>query len=210
MKYATAISPARMNATGRVRKPTARSAPPTNSITPCNPSNDINAGCPLAGIGKPSNFVLPCSRNSSPTTIRAMLSISGKYLLTRSKFIGLSPTDINDGLHYSSKTRTASRPSTRIDFGERRSRRKSGQHSVPIVATAGLRKYRPSASRDTVMAISLPHRNHIAGDAVPGRLSRALQTTSVEPRHPCRRERRPLAKSRRIDVGSARIRWHLA
>src|SRR5579859_4484169 len=46
---------------------------------------------PMAGwtgpCGKSNSFEVPCSRNKSPITTRAMLSISGAYLLTRSSDI---------------------------------------------------------------------------------------------------------------------------
>src|SRR5438034_11494403 len=40
MKYATAMSPARRNATGRVNKPSTISTPPTSSIMPLMPERD--------------------------------------------------------------------------------------------------------------------------------------------------------------------------
>src|ERR1035441_5175606 len=83
------MSPAKMKATGRVKSPIASNRPPTNSITPCVHSNVITAGAAFGGVGNPNNFALPCSRKSSATTIRATLSVSGQYLPTRSKFIGL-------------------------------------------------------------------------------------------------------------------------
>src|SRR6516225_3925278 len=43
MKYAMAMSPARMNATGRVNKPSTISTPPTSSIMPLMPESDMGA-----------------------------------------------------------------------------------------------------------------------------------------------------------------------
>src|SRR5262249_45548497 len=60
MKYATAISPARMNATGRVNKPSTISTPPTSSIMPLVPESDMGA-TPVEGeTGKLKYFDVPC------------------------------------------------------------------------------------------------------------------------------------------------------
>src|SRR2546423_11197785 len=79
MKYATAMSPARMNATGRVNKPSTISTPPTSSIMPLMPERDIGA-TPVEGeTGKLKYFDVPCSRNSRPTMIRKILSTRGDH-----------------------------------------------------------------------------------------------------------------------------------
>src|SRR4029077_10590816 len=58
-KYATAMSPARMNATGRVNKPSTISTPPTSSIMPLMPESDIGS-TPVAGeTGKLKYFDVP-------------------------------------------------------------------------------------------------------------------------------------------------------
>src|SRR6516162_4607409 len=61
MKYAKAMSPARMNATGRVNNPSTMSTPPTSSIMPLMPESDMGA-TPVEGeTGKLKYFDIPCS-----------------------------------------------------------------------------------------------------------------------------------------------------
>ena len=59
MKYATAMLPARMNATGRVNNPRMISTPPTISRQPCTPNSDNSAGASPARVGNESNFCVP-------------------------------------------------------------------------------------------------------------------------------------------------------
>jgi hypothetical protein len=54
MKYATAMSPARMNATGRVNKPSTINTPPTSSIMPLMPERDVGATPVIGETGKAS------------------------------------------------------------------------------------------------------------------------------------------------------------
>src|SRR5262249_33445953 len=59
MKYATAMSPARMNATGRVNKPSTISTPPTSSIIPLMPESDMGATPVKGETGKLKIFRRP-------------------------------------------------------------------------------------------------------------------------------------------------------
>jgi hypothetical protein len=80
MKYAKAMSPARMNATGRVNKPSTISTPPTSSIIPLMPERYMGA-TPVEGeTGKLKYFDVPCSRNSKPTMMRKILSTRGDHV----------------------------------------------------------------------------------------------------------------------------------
>src|SRR5262244_3933871 len=80
MKYAIAMSPARMNATGRVNQPSTISTPPTSSIMPLMPESDMGA-TPVEGeTGKLKYFDVPCSRNSRPTMMRKILSTRGDHV----------------------------------------------------------------------------------------------------------------------------------
>src|SRR5215468_1145389 len=96
MKYATAMSPARMNATGRVNKPSTISTPPTSSIMPLMPERDIGA-TPVEGeTGKLKYFDIPCSRNSRPTMMRKILSTRGDHVARKLSIAGIiiSPMDV--------------------------------------------------------------------------------------------------------------------
>jgi hypothetical protein len=72
-----AISPERMNATGRVKMPGIKSAPPTKSIKPATHGSDRNATPEWSDDGKPSNFVAPCSKKRSAATMRKTLKRRG-------------------------------------------------------------------------------------------------------------------------------------
>jgi hypothetical protein len=63
-KYATAISPASTNATGRVKSPSMISNPPNVSRIPAIPNSDRgpNCGRGTGGGGKWNNFVVPYER----------------------------------------------------------------------------------------------------------------------------------------------------
>lgn len=56
-----------------------------------HPQQREHFGWAIVVCGNPNSFAVPCSRNSNPMTKRAMLSISGQYLLTRSSDIDNSP-----------------------------------------------------------------------------------------------------------------------
>lgn len=75
VKYATAISPQRMNATGRVSNPRMMRVAPTVSIVPAA----ISSGGRCAGAwgigGTPNSFIVPSDRKSSPTMMRNTLNI---------------------------------------------------------------------------------------------------------------------------------------
>src|SRR5215471_6759946 len=89
MKYATAMSPARMNATGRVNKPSTISTPPTSSIMPLMPERDIGA-TPVEGeTGKLKYFDIPCSRNSRPTMMRKILRTRGDHVARKLSIAGI-------------------------------------------------------------------------------------------------------------------------
>ena len=72
-KYATAISPEAMNAAMRVKTPTVISNPSTSSIRPANQNGQVPTGI-AAPSGQPNSFIVPCSVNSSPNTMRKMLN----------------------------------------------------------------------------------------------------------------------------------------
>src|SRR4051812_27485954 len=76
-QYATAISPARINATGRVNQPRSMNGPPKVSSTPANHGSDrkVIAGTPAGIGGKPKSFIVPDEMNTAAATIRKMLSI---------------------------------------------------------------------------------------------------------------------------------------
>src|SRR5450755_980659 len=64
-----------MNAVIRVKRPIARSMPPTNSSTPENPAMEKRLIVPGIGEGgKPNNFEVPCSRNRSALMLRRTLN----------------------------------------------------------------------------------------------------------------------------------------
>ena len=74
VRRATAISPARTKATGRVRSPKNISVPPIISIMLARPRSDIS-GTPgrASAAGNPKNFWLPCATKRNATTIRRAL-----------------------------------------------------------------------------------------------------------------------------------------
>src|SRR5215831_5830586 len=95
MKYATAMSPARMNATGRVNKPSTISSPPTSSIIPLMPESDMGA-TPVEGeTGKLRYFDIPCSRNSRPTMMRKILSTRGDHVARKLSIAGIIISPMN-------------------------------------------------------------------------------------------------------------------
>jgi hypothetical protein len=95
MKYATAMSPARMNATGRVNKPSTIITPPTISIMPLMPESDTGA-TPVEGeTGKLKYFDVPCSRNSRPTMMRKILSTRGDHVVRKLSIAGIIISPLN-------------------------------------------------------------------------------------------------------------------
>src|SRR5687768_6968873 len=81
-KYATAIWPLRMNAVGRVHRPTTSSGPPTVSRIPAMPrilTSEVS-GCAPAN---PKSFSRPCCQNRSPATTRTTNSACGTNSILR-------------------------------------------------------------------------------------------------------------------------------
>src|SRR5881296_3199482 len=82
MKYANAISPERMNATGRVNRPRRMSVPPTTSMTPANHGSDPTGAVPPPGMiaaGKANHFAEPTWKYRKATTILRTLSSCGAH-----------------------------------------------------------------------------------------------------------------------------------
>ena len=78
LKYATAISPQRMNATGRVSSPRMISVAPIVSMVPAAMSWDGRWAGPTPPPcmgGNRNSFDVPSDRKSSPTTTRTTLNI---------------------------------------------------------------------------------------------------------------------------------------
>src|SRR5690242_11829689 len=97
-KYATAISPDRRNAIGRVKSPNRRNAPPTTSRTPAiQNSEKIAAVAPFGGmpIGNANSFIPPAWRKMNAVKMRRTLSNRGAQLdhfaTTFVPFMGISP-----------------------------------------------------------------------------------------------------------------------
>src|SRR5262249_21754184 len=86
MKYATAMSPARMNATGRVNKPSTINTPPISSIMPLMPESEMGATPVEGDTGRLKYFDVPCSRNSRPTMMRKILSTRGDHVASHHNF----------------------------------------------------------------------------------------------------------------------------
>src|SRR5262249_31941529 len=81
MKYATAMSPERMNATGRVNSPSTISNPPTSSMTPLKPESDKRLTPVVGETGKLKYFDVPCSRNRRPRMMRKILKTRGDHVV---------------------------------------------------------------------------------------------------------------------------------
>src|SRR6266545_6946605 len=80
MKYATAISPATMKATGRVNTPIRSRAPPTVSRSPAMPANEPIGAVPPPGMiaaGNASSLAVPNCVKRNAATILRMLSRYG-------------------------------------------------------------------------------------------------------------------------------------
>src|SRR5213594_2969056 len=75
-KYATAISPARTKATGRVNRPRRTRPPPNTSRAPPSPSSEIHGTVPPFGgtpAGNANSFVVPASMNMYAAAMRSTL-----------------------------------------------------------------------------------------------------------------------------------------
>src|ERR1051325_2554156 len=74
-QYATAISPERMNAVGRVKSPSTTRIPPTTSSTPpIHACDQTGMTTPGGSGGTPSSFIVPKVMKTAPVTMRTMLS----------------------------------------------------------------------------------------------------------------------------------------
>jgi len=96
-KYATAISPARMNAVGLVNKPRTMRMPPMTSIqAPIHICENAASGGIGTGLGgKLNTFVVPAVMKINPATIRVIASTrSGQGCRAGSK-IDISELDSN-------------------------------------------------------------------------------------------------------------------
>src|SRR6267154_2640691 len=94
MKYANAISPERINATGRVNRPRKKSVPPTTSMTPANHTSDPTAAVPPPGMiaaGKANHFAEPTWKYRKATMILRMLRRYGAHsFFTGPPFFGVA------------------------------------------------------------------------------------------------------------------------
>jgi hypothetical protein len=78
MKYANAISPAAIKATGRVNNPRTSRMPPINSMLPAAPYSENSWTFSNIGTGGHfSSFAKPYCRNSNPAMSRSRLSAVG-------------------------------------------------------------------------------------------------------------------------------------
>ena len=70
------MKPESTKATGRVKSPTAMSAPPTRSSTPAKPisENSGNGSGKYSDAGQAKSFCVPCGMNRSPVIIRSAAS----------------------------------------------------------------------------------------------------------------------------------------
>src|SRR3989449_7021858 len=88
-KYATAISPERMKATGRVNSPTRRRRPPNTSSVPAMPGSDMIGAVPPPGMmaaGNANSLAVPNCMKRKAATIRRTLS---KYGARVGNFAGM-------------------------------------------------------------------------------------------------------------------------
>ena len=105
MKYATAISPDRMNAAGRVNNPRSICRLPTISSIPAKPMRD-NAGSwsKSATCGTRRSFAVPCCRYKNAVTMRSAASARGVHVSKKplSSAMVRKCTDDNNSarLHY--------------------------------------------------------------------------------------------------------------
>src|SRR5579871_346396 len=69
-----------MNATGCVKRPRIKSAPPTSSMTPASPSSENSLSwAKAATTGQPSSLAMPCSMIIKPVMMRSTLSARGAH-----------------------------------------------------------------------------------------------------------------------------------
>src|SRR2546427_5121137 len=82
-KYATAISPATMKATGRVNSPCSRNRPPNVSRSPAMPGSDMIGAVPPPGMmaaGNANSLAVPNCMKRNAATIRRTLSRYGAHV----------------------------------------------------------------------------------------------------------------------------------
>src|SRR6266545_210743 len=119
MKYATAISPATMKATGRVKRPSRSSAPPTASRSPAMPASEPIGAVPPPGMiaaGNAINLAVPNCMKRKAAMIRRALSSCGaqlRHLATTFGAVMVHSSDCQDVLVSASPDRASSRASSR-------------------------------------------------------------------------------------------------
>ena len=77
-----AISPERMNATGRVNSPKKKNVPPITSMTPANQTNEPTGAVPPPGriaAGNANHLAEPTWTNRNAITILSTLSSCGAH-----------------------------------------------------------------------------------------------------------------------------------
>src|SRR5438477_347183 len=90
-KYAIAISPARMKATGRVNSPSRRNTPPNVSRIPAMPGSDAIAAVPPPGMiaaGNANSLAVPNCMKRNAATIRRTLSRYGARVADQGEEVG--------------------------------------------------------------------------------------------------------------------------
>src|SRR5947207_7929991 len=103
-KYATAISPARMKATGRVNSPTRSNRPPNVSRVPAIPGSDMIGAVPPPGMmaaGNAKILAVPNCMKRKAATIRSTLKSCGArvdQLRTRFDAVMVLPSVGSDSL----------------------------------------------------------------------------------------------------------------
>src|SRR5262249_31294636 len=160
MKYATAMSPAKMNATGRVNKPSTISTPPTSSIIPLMPESDIGAAPVEGETGKLKYFDVPCSRNSRPTMMRKILSTRGDHVARKLSIAGIIISPMNAPRLCRTPTKRRGRDAIRPHQPHRRStgqQRDPGSSALTLLPEKILRM-RPCTVRGPKDLIPLPRR----------------------------------------------------
>src|SRR6185437_5903475 len=97
MKQANAISPERMNASGREKSPSSSRPPPNSSSTPASPISENS--CTLAwppAPGKPNSFCAPCCMNTNAATMRSTLKRNGDHFVQNAPALAMivSPVSV--------------------------------------------------------------------------------------------------------------------
>src|SRR5438309_2655065 len=112
-KYATAITPDKMNATGRVKRPRTSSPPPIISSNPAIHASDITGTVPPFGgtpTGKASTFMVPNTMKTAAATMRRMLLICGAQEIHFAAMLGVPfmiPSSFSDRLESLERSGTA-------------------------------------------------------------------------------------------------------